>query len=47
MAELQLLNLQKVSPDSMLYQLYMEHIREFRLNPPGRNWDGAFTFEHK
>ena len=47
MAELQLLNLQKVSPDSRLYQLYMEHIREFRSNPPGRNWDGAFTFEHK
>ena len=47
MAELQLFNLLKLSPDSMLYQLYLEHIRIFRSSPPGRNWDGAFTFEHK
>ena len=47
MAELQLFNLLKLTPDSMLYQLYLEHIRVFRSNPPGRNWDGAFTFEHK
>jgi len=47
MAELQLFNLQKVSPESKLYKLYLEHITHFRSNPPGRNWDGAFTFEHK
>jgi adenylate cyclase len=47
MAELQLFNLLKITPDSMLYNLYLEHIRIFRSDPPGRNWDGAFTFEHK
>lgn len=47
MAELQLFNLQKISPDSRLYQLYLDHIGFFRSNPPGWQWDGAFTFEHK
>ena len=47
MAELQLFNLLKVAPEARLYQLYLDHIRIFRSNPPGRNWDGAFTFEHK
>jgi adenylate cyclase len=47
MAELQLLNLLKKSPDTRLYELYMDHIKFFRANPPGRSWDGAFTFEHK
>jgi adenylate cyclase len=47
MAELQLFNLLKVSPDSKLYQLYLDHIKIFRANPPGRAWDGAYTFEHK
>jgi adenylate cyclase len=47
MAELQLLNLLKMSPESRLYQVYVEHIQTYRANPPGRNWDGAFTFEHK
>jgi adenylate cyclase len=47
MAELQLLNLLKVRPESRLYQVYVDHIKTYRANPPGRNWDGAFTFEHK
>jgi adenylate cyclase len=47
MAELQLINLLKLQPDSRLYQLYVERIGLYRTSPPGRDWDGAFTFEHK
>jgi len=47
MAELQLINLLKVSPEAKLYKLYVERIGFFRGTPPGRDWDGAFTFEHK
>jgi adenylate cyclase len=47
MAELQLINLLKRSPQSRLYQLYIERIGAFRTSAPGRDWDGAFTFEHK
>jgi adenylate cyclase len=47
MAELQLINLLKIAPESRLYQLYIERIGVFRASPPGGDWDGAFTFEHK
>ncbi len=47
MAELQLINLLKIAPESRLYKLYIERIGVFRASPPGRDWDGAFTFEHK
>jgi adenylate cyclase len=47
MAELQLINLLKIAPESRLYQLYIERIGDFRASPPGGDWDGAFTFEHK
>jgi adenylate cyclase len=47
MAELQLINLLKLSPDSRLYQLYLDRVTHYRDHPPGRDWDGAFTFEHK
>jgi adenylate cyclase len=47
MAELQLINLLKNAPDCRLYQLYVERIGMYRTSPPGRDWDGAFTFEHK
>ncbi len=47
MAELQLINLLKRTPDSKLYKLYVERIAVYRVNPPGKDWDGAFTFEHK
>jgi adenylate cyclase len=46
-AELQLFNLQKLSPDLFLYKLYAERITEYRKNPPGDNWDGVTTFETK
>ena len=47
MAELQLINLLKLSPDCRLYHLYIERIGLYRVASPGREWDGAFTFEHK
>ena len=47
MAELQLLNLQKMSPDGRLYQTFLERIAFLRADPPGAGWDGAFTFETK
>jgi adenylate cyclase len=47
LAEMQLLNLQKSSPECTLYRLYLERISYFRNHPPGVEWDGAFTFETK
>lgn len=47
MAELQLINLLKLSPESKLYRLYLDRVVYYRDQPPGRDWDGAFTFEHK
>ena len=47
LAQVQLLNLQKSSPECTLYQLYLERITYFRANPPGVEWDGVFTFKTK
>lgn len=47
LAEVQLLNLQKSSPESALYRLYLERITCFRDYPPGVGWDGVFTFKTK
>ena len=47
-AELQLFNLQKQSPASTLYShTFVERISYLRANPPGKGWDGAFTFTTK
>jgi adenylate cyclase len=46
-AELQLFNLQKMSPKSRLYDVYAERIVHYRNNPPGDNWDGVFIFKTK
>jgi adenylate cyclase len=47
-AELQLFNLQKIVPDSGLYShTFVERIPYLRANPPGKDWDGAFTFKTK
>ncbi len=47
-AELQLFNLQKQVPDSLLYsQTFVERIAYLRANEPGKGWDGAFTFKTK
>ena len=47
-AELQLFNLQKQVPGNSLYShTFVERITYLRANPPGKGWDGAFTFTTK
>ncbi len=46
-AELQILNLLKGEPDSVLYGEFMKRISEFRLNPPPSRWDGVYDFDTK
>jgi adenylate cyclase len=47
MAELQLINLRKATPDGTLYQEFLERIATLRANPPGPGWDGVWKFETK
>ena len=44
---MQLLNLQKMAPESVLYKLYLERIAHFRAEPPDADWDGVFVFHTK
>ncbi|MFZ5502152.1 MAG: CHASE2 domain-containing protein [Pseudomonadota bacterium] len=46
-AELQLMNLQRMSPDTALYRIYAERVDYFRNNPPSGDWDGVFVFQTK
>jgi adenylate cyclase len=46
-AELNLFNLQKMSPNTKLYQVYAERVVYFRNNPPESDWDGVFVFKTK
>jgi len=46
-AEVQLINLRKMAPDSELYGLFIERIAHYRAHPPGAGWDEAWTFESK
>ena len=43
-AELQLMNLQRISPDTALYGKYVERIAYFRKSPPPADWDGVYDF---
>ncbi len=45
--ELQLYNLQRMSPECKLYKVYAERVAYFRGNPPGAEWDGVFVFQVK
>lgn len=47
MAEMQLINLQTRHPDTRLYLVYLERIRQFRKSPPPDAWDGVYDFETK
>lgn len=47
LAEMQLINLQKLDPQRYLYAMYVERIAYFRNNPPDKNWGGVFNFETK
>jgi adenylate cyclase len=46
-AELQLMNLQRMSPGIALYGKYAERVAFFRKNPPNADWDGVFDFQTK
>lgn len=46
-AELQLMNLLRMSPQTELYRIYVERIAYFRKAPPASDWDGVFLFETK
>ena len=46
-AEMDLFNLQRMSPESRLYQLYFERIKQCRIDPPGPDWDGVTAFKTK
>lgn len=46
-AELQLLSLRNMSPQTKLYQVYADRVAYFRKVAPSENWDGAFDFKTK
>ena len=46
-AEVALLNLQRMRPGCVLYQVYVDRIDRFRRDPPGPGWDGVTRFETK
>ena len=46
-AELQLMNLQRLSAGAALYRMYTERVEYFRKNPPPADWDGVFVFQTK
>jgi len=45
--EVSLLNLQRMSPDCGLYQVYAERVAEKRRQPPAPDWDGVTAFDEK
>lgn len=44
-AEVQLINLQKLEPQRYLYEMYIKRIAYSRQNPPGSDWDGVFNYD--
>ncbi len=46
-AEMHLLNVQRMSPECKLYQLYFERIKQCRTESPGPGWDGVTAFKTK
>ncbi len=46
-AELQLMNLQRLSADTELYKIYAQRVAHFRKQPPDLAWDGVYVFESK
>ena len=47
LAEIQLINLQKLEPQRYVYDMYIKRIAHFRQSPPISNWDGVFNYETK
>jgi adenylate cyclase len=46
-AEARFRKLEQGTPGRKLFQLFLERIAKFRTQPPGADWDGAYTFEAK
>ena len=46
-AQQRLNRLTAMAPDARLYRMFIERIDYLRANPPGADWDGAFTFQTK
>jgi adenylate cyclase len=46
-AEMDLFNLQGMSPEFKLYQVYFERVKQCRIDPPGPDWDGVTAFKTK
>ena len=46
-AEMQFLNLQKMSEDRLIYQIYIDRITQYRQSPPAEDWDEVFTHTTK
>ncbi|MGA0032950.1 MAG: CHASE2 domain-containing protein [Burkholderiales bacterium] len=46
-AELQLINLVKISERPYLYEVFLERIADYRAHPPGPEWNGVHKFETK
>ncbi len=42
-----LASLREADPERKLYDIYEVRIAQFRLDPPGKDWDGVFTHESK
>jgi adenylate cyclase len=47
MAELQLINLQRMHPNNGLYPIFGARLAHYRSNPPGAGWDGTWSAESK
>jgi len=47
MAELQLINLQRMYPKAALYPIFLARLAHYRRNPPGSDWDGTWAAESK
>ncbi len=46
-AEALLTTLQQAQPETRLYGIYLQRVAEYRLDPPGPDWDGVKKFDSK
>ena len=40
-------DLQQAQPEEKLWSIYLERVADYRLNPPGADWDGVKKFDSK
>jgi adenylate cyclase len=46
-AEVQLRKLKAMDGNDELYNIFLERVADYRVNPPGADWDGVHKFETK